>query len=132
MTVLGADYVDSAIAPNATATRLADGSVLLQSTRMYSYPTTLTYTLPGDRLPPGTHITGILATKVCGSASGDFWESYGPDGSEPTEHEFGPPQPDGCWHYGAAPGPDTTVTVGMRTQTTYTITRVEYTVTVSP
>ena len=132
VTVQGTDYVDAQIPQNGTITKMPDGSVRLETTRMYSDPMVVTYELPADRLPTGTRILGIQGTKVCGSATGDFWESYGPDGSDPTEHEFGPPQPDGCWHYGPAPGPDTTVTVGQRTQTVYIITKIEYTVTIGP
>jgi hypothetical protein len=69
---------------------------------------------------------------VCGTASGDFWESYGPQGSDPTEYEVVPPESDGCWHYRDAPGPDTTVKAFVHLATTFTITRIEYTVTVSP
>ncbi len=132
VTVLGADYVSADVPQNGTVTKLPDGSVRLETTRMYSFPMVLTYELPPEMLPAGTRILAIQGTRVCGSASGDFWESYGPDGSDPTEHEFGPPQPDGCWHYGPAPGPDTTVTVGQRTQTVYIISKIEYTVTIGP
>lgn len=62
--------------------------------------------------------------RICGSGSGDFWETYGPEGSDPVEHEVAAPDADGCWHYNGAPGPDTAVKAIIRLASTMTISRV--------
>jgi hypothetical protein len=129
--VPGNQYINSAVPSNGSVTSNADGSVTMKLDRTVSDEIELDYIVPADRIPAGKTITN-MDVLVCGTASGDFWESYGPQGSDPTEYEVVPPESDGCWHYRDAPGPDTTVKAFVHLATTFTITRIEYTVTVSP
>lgn len=129
LTLLGVQYESAVVAPNATLIKRDDGSILLVSRRGQSDTSEVHYRLPASALPPASQIVRI-DTLVCGEGSGDFWETYGPDGSSPAEHEAIRPAVDGCWHYDDAPGPDTSVTGMVRTQTTLRIDRIVYTITV--
>jgi len=128
--VLGSQYATADVPGNGKITPGNGGAITMSTDRTTSAGMQLDYELPADRIPPGFTIRS-LDTRVCGMATGDFWESYGPPGSEPDESEFTPPQPDGCWHYVGAPGDDTVVKVAIRLNSTMTITRIEYTATVS-
>jgi len=128
--VLGSQYVASVVPSNGKVTAGTGGSVTMTLDRSVSNEIELDYELPPDRIPAGFTITS-MNVRICGSASGDFWEAYGPPGSDPTEYEVIQPASDGCWHFTGAPGPDTTVKAFVHLATTMTITRVEYTVTVT-
>jgi hypothetical protein len=130
VSVLGRDYATANVAGHGTLTQSTDGSITIQTDRTYAEQTEVDWELPADAIPAGATIRS-LDVRVCGKGSGDFWESYGPDGSDPIEEEVTPPQADGCWHYTGAPGHDTVVKVYIRLASTMTITRVEYTATVS-
>ena len=90
----------------------------------------VTWELPAEAIPAGYRIISI-DTAVCGAGSGDFWESYGPAGSDPEEQEVIAPAADGCWHYNGAPGPDTTVKAIIRLASVMAITRIDYVVTLT-
>jgi hypothetical protein len=137
VTLRGQDYVSAqGVDPlHATLTYLSGGGIRLRSDGSTSDSLTVTYRLSPSSLPAGKDIRRI-DVKVCGSGSGDFWESYGPPGSEPVEYEAEPPATDGCWHFAAAPGPDSTVIVAVNiaainVTSTMQIDRVVYTVTVN-
>lgn len=126
--VPGSGFVHEEVPSNGTVTKVAGGGVILQTTREFSEPLTVTYKLPLYQLPSGIKVVRVDAA-LCGNASGDFWESYGPAGSEPPEDEVTPPGPDGCWHYLGGSLSDTAVFAIIRTETTFKIDRVVYTVT---
>ena len=137
VTLRGQDYVSAqGVDPlHATLTNLSSGSIRLRADGNSGDPLAVTYRLSPSRLPAGKSIRRI-DVKVCGSGSGDFWESYGPPGSEPAEYEAVPPAADGCWHFAGAPGPDSTVIVdvniaALNVTSTMQIDRVVYTVTVN-
>ena len=130
VTVLGDAFARSAMAANGHLTRNADHSATLTGDRTTSAASTLTYLLPAGTVPLGDAIQS-MAVRVCGSGSGDFWETYGPPGSSPIEYEQGAPSADGCWHFSGATGSDTTVLASIRLATTMTVQRVEYSLTFS-
>lgn len=128
-TLRGDEYEDVDVPDSGTFTERPDGSVLLETIRLYSYQLILTYALPEDVIPVGKTITRV-DTRVCGSGEGDFWETYGPEGGDTLEHEVSAPGADGCWHYEKAPGFDTSVIAIIRLGSKMTIEKVEYTITV--
>jgi hypothetical protein len=137
VTVRGQDYVlASGLDPaHATITKLSGGGIRLDADGSSAEELTATYRFPASALPAGKIIRRI-DTKVCGSGSGDFWESYGPPGSTPVEYEVEPPAADGCWHFAGAPGPDSTVIVvvninPINVPSSMVIESVIYTITVS-
>jgi hypothetical protein len=120
----------SSIPSNGSVARQSDGSVVATTDRTLSGELELDWTLPDTALPAGAKIQKI-DTLVCGTGSGDFWETYGPTRSDPTEYEVMQPAADGCWHYTGGDGSDTTVAAKIRLQSTMTITRIQYTVTLA-
>lgn len=88
--------------------------------------TVVVYDLPTGVIPSGKIVKSV-DTRVCGTASGAFYETYGPGGSDPHEYEITQPAADGCWHFVGATGVDYTVLVKVLNATTVTITKVEYT-----
>ena len=126
--VPGSQYIGSVVGKAGKVTKLPSGGVLLSSARIYSDVTSVTYELPVSRIPPGTRIVR-LDVAVCGSAEGDFWESYGPAGTVPTEHEVKPPDADGCWHYLGGSGSNTSVNAIIQSQSKLWIDRLVYTIT---
>lgn len=125
----GDQYEIADIPENGTVTRLAAGGIRLETTRTYSHQLMVTWFVPDDAVPAGATITEVDVA-VCGNGDGDFYETYGPEGSEPLEHEVEPPGPDGCWHYDNALGDDTSVIAIVRLASHLVIDRVEYTFTV--
>jgi hypothetical protein len=123
----GTDYVDSDIPAHGTLTSLPDGSITFTTDRTYAFQAEVQWQLPDGSIPTNRTVSSI-DVRICGIGSGDFWESYGPDGSDPVEYEVTSPDPDGCWHYNGAPGDDTTVKAIIRLGSTMTIRTVEYTV----
>ena len=103
-----------------------DGSLTIETDRSTHDSPTITYRVPSDQLPLGRQIRAI-DVRVCGTGHGDFWERYGPAGSEPFEYEAEAPASDGCWHFTGAPGPDSTVLIKQALGTRQTIVMVEYT-----
>jgi hypothetical protein len=100
--------------------------VRLETTRTISAQLMVTWFLPEGSIPADTVVTGVDVA-VCGSGDGDFYETYGPEGSDPMEHEVEQPDPDGCWHYAGAIGDDTSVIAIIRLASHLIIDRVEYT-----
>ncbi len=128
--VRGTDYVSADVPSNGTLTRAANGVLTMTTTRLISAQLEVEWELPPDAIPPG-YTLQQLDVKVCGTGNGDFWETYGPEGSEPVEHEATPPDRDGCWSYRGALGPDTKVIAIVRLGTTMVIQRIEFAATVS-
>jgi hypothetical protein len=135
VTVRGQDYVlaQGLVPTHATITKLSNGGIRLDADGSLADPLLVTYRASVP-LPAGKSIKRI-DVKVCGSGSGDFYESYGPPGSVPVEYEFEPPAADGCWHYAGAPGPDSKVIVAVNqaainAPSTLQIDRLVYTFTV--
>lgn len=127
ITVKGRDYSNADIPSNGSVTKQGD-AVILKTTRDQSAFLVVEWTVPPGALPPGAKIARI-DTLVCGSGKGDFWETYGPDGSDPYEYAVEEPAADGCWHFTNAPGPDTIVIASTRTEATMRVDRIVYTIT---
>ena len=124
VTVAGRNYTAYDVQPHSTVTQLAAAAVLA-STADDSQPTTIVYYLPKGSVPAGRQIAR-LDTTVCGSGGGNFWEVYGPDGSDPVEYEAQLPV-NGCWSFTRAPGTDTGVHADVQLQSRLQIDRVTYT-----
>jgi hypothetical protein len=124
----GDQYELADIPENGTLTPVAGGGIRLETTRLYSHQLMVTWFVPPDAIPAGATATRVDVA-VCGRGDGDFYETYGPEGSDPTEHEVEPPSADGCWHYNGAIGDDTSVIAIVRLASSLTIDRVEYTLT---
>ncbi|MES2209405.1 MAG: hypothetical protein V4515_04380 [Chloroflexota bacterium] len=127
ITVKGRDYVSAEIPPNGTVKKQGD-SAILHTDRSMSLFLGVTWDIPPGSIPFGAKIARI-DSRVCGSGSGDFWETYGPDGSEPFEYAVEEPSPDGCWYFTNAPGPDTAILSQTRTEATLRIDKIVYTIT---
>lgn len=125
--VLGQKYASKQVPANGSVTNGANGSILMTTDTSISDELTVTYRLPASAMPAGTQIASVDVA-VCGSGQGDFWETYGPPGGEPEEHEVTPPDADGCWHYFDG-GSNTTVLAIIRLDSTLRIDRLVYTVT---
>jgi hypothetical protein len=128
--VLGSQYTAANVPGNGKITPGNGGVITMTTDRTISEELDVAYNFPEGQIPAGFTIRS-LDVRICGTGSGDFWETYGPPGSNPDEYEITRPATDGCWHYLGAPGDDTTVKAIIRLNTTMTITRVEYTATVS-
>ena len=118
----------SAIVPDGSRVRRVGQSAVIISTRDSADSTWVTWTMPEGSLPANAHITRVDAA-ICGSGEGDFWEVYGPAGSDPAEYEATLPSGDGCWHFMNAPGNGLDVTAGALLESHMTITAVEFVVT---
>ena len=127
----GVDYADTSGPPESTLESLPSGAVRLTNVADSGESRRVDWVLPADALPANATILNINA-RVCGAGSGEFWESYGPNGGFPVEHEGEPPAADGCWHYSGAPGPDTRVEAYAVGASMMTVDRVEYDVTYLP
>ena len=88
------------------------------------------YSLDPARLPAGATVYSI-STAVCGYSSGQFWEVYGPSGSDPLEYEVTPPDADGCWYFRDAYTNDISAIAATMLESTMVIERVVFTVTFS-
>lgn len=130
VTVNGADYDKATVqmVDVSSVTPLPNGSVAMQTDRTGHGTLFVSWKAPSSPdLQPGS--VARIDTAVCGTGSGDFWEVYGPTGSDEAEYEVVPPSGDGCWHFHNAPGPDTTITVGVTLTSILEIERVVYTIT---
>jgi hypothetical protein len=124
---MGRDYVETNASLPGSITVQPDGGIVIQTGRNLTNAVYVEYRVPAGSIPPGRSIVSI-DTKVCGIGSGDFWETYGPDGSEPAEYEARNPGPDGCWHFAGASGPDTTTRAATQVRSTMRVDRVIYTI----
>ena len=127
ITVPGALFTAYDTQAHSTISKLSNGSVVVTGTADDSNPTTLMWELPKSAIPAGSKIAR-LDTLICGSGEGNFWEVYGPDGSDPEEYEGAQPAADGCWHFTRAPGLDTSVHADIQLASSLRIDRVVYTV----
>ena len=130
VTLRGDQYELADVPANGTITPRADGAITLTSTREISAQMMVTWFLPEDALPAGATIAS-LDVAVCGRGDGDFYETYGPEGSDPTEHEVEAPEADGCWHYRGSSGDDTSVIAITRLKSILVVERVVYTITIA-
>jgi len=126
--VLGSKYINPSLASNGKVTKLANGGMIMSSDRTISDPSEVQYRIPAGQIPAGTRITRIDVA-VCGLGQGDFWESYGPSGSDPDEYEVTKPAADGCWHFNGGTGKDSLVRVAVEKLSSLRIDEVVYTVT---
>ena len=103
-TVKGSQYVDSQVPPGGAITNLSGGAITM-TTAASSEELIVTYRLT---IPAG-RVVKSYEVKVCGSGSGNFWETYGPPGANPVEYEYEEPASDGCWHFAGGSMTNTTV-----------------------
>jgi hypothetical protein len=130
VTVNGADYDRASVEPvdSSSITPLPNGGVAIQTDRTSHGTLYISWTVPSSEFPRSGTIAHI-DTAVCGRGSGDFWEVYGPSGSDDAEYEATPPSRDGCWHFHGAPGPDTKTTAGVTLNSRFEIYKIVYTFT---
>ena len=125
-----ANYEEARIRGNATLEILPNGSVRVTSTRESAADQYVEWRIdPEAVLPPGAPISTI-ETIVCGSGEGDWWEVYGPYGSDEFEYEVISPGPDGCWRFHERDRyTDFRVEIWLSGDATLTISRIEFHVT---
>lgn len=104
ITLTGAQFSSSDVPDSGQLARNGDLAVL-RTTANSADALWVIYKLDPAQLPAGTTIYSV-DTAICGQGSGDFWEVYGPSGSDPAEYEVVPPSADGCWHFAGAPAAD--------------------------
>ena len=124
--VAGSDFTSSEVPSNGRLVRNGDVAVLQTSTDS-SDVLWVIYKLDPSALPAGVVIHSVDAL-ICGRGTGDFWEVYGPTGSEPTEYEVVPPSVDGCWHFEDAPTTDMSVIAATMLDSQLVVERVEFTI----
>jgi hypothetical protein len=128
ITVDGIDYV-SADTDGAVIHLTPQGTSLrIESTGKGT--SHVAYTIPPAALPPGTTL-GRIDLKLCGAAGGNFWEIYGPSGSDTNEQEVTQPLADGCWHFENGFGDSSYVDVYVVSKSFLRIDKLFYTVTVA-
>lgn len=130
MVVDGSAYFAADVPLGSRLRRVGTSAVIL-STSETSDTTTVSWRPGPGALPAGRDVIDVK-TSICGSGSGDFWEVYGPTGSDPAEYEVTPPGDDGCWHFSDAPGTTLTVLGIALLDSTLTITSVEYLINFAP
>lgn len=111
--------------PDGARVRRSGTDVILDSTRDAPGSTKVFWLLDPSALPQGRTIESVDG-RICGIGEGDFWEVYGPPGSEPEEYEVTQPEADGCWHFGDAPGDYLEFHAEVEADSTLTITQVVY------
>ena len=124
----GDEYTDSFVPPNGTLEKLEDGSIRMSTTRGSGVSLEVDWELAAGELPAGRTVVDV-DVNVCGAGEGDFWETYGPYGANPVEHEALPPESDGCWHYVDEPGTDFRVEAYVVGASSLIVERIEYVVT---
>jgi hypothetical protein len=126
-TLTGIQYSSYQMPDNARLARNGDSLVLVTTAET---PDVLwvTYRLDPALLPAGVIIHSVDAD-ICGTGGGEFYEVYGPTGSDPTEYEVTPPDADGCWHFRDAPTTDMSVIASTMLDSQLVIERVVFTVT---
>jgi hypothetical protein len=126
-TMTGIQYTSYQMPDQARLVRNGDSLVLVTTSET---PDVLwvTYSLDPALLPAGVIIHSVDAA-ICGQGGGTFYEIYGPTGSDPTEYEVTPPDPDGCWHFRDAATTDMSAIVSTMLDSQLVIDRVEFTVT---
>ncbi len=126
-TLTGAQYT-SYQKPDNSSLLLNGDALILVTTAESPDALWVTYTLDPSLLPAGATVLSVDAD-VCGSASGTFWEAYGPTGSDPGEYEIVPTDADGCWHFRDAATNEISVIVSTMLESRMTIERIVFTVT---
>ena len=123
--------MEARIRGNSTLEVLPDGSVKVTSTRESASDQYVEWIIdpPSSVLPPGAQVASVL-TVVCGRGEGDWWEVYGPYGSEEFEYEVVSPGPDGCWRFNEIGRyTEFRVEIWLSGNSTLTISRIEFRVT---
>ena len=93
------DYVEARIRGDARLEPLPDGGIRVVSTRASNADQYVEWWVDESVImPPGSQANKVL-TIVCGNGSGDWWEVYGPWGSDEFEVEVTGPGSDGCWYF---------------------------------
>jgi len=125
-----ADYHEARIRGTSTIEVLPSGAVEIVSTRASNADQYVEWIIdPAATLPAGSPVATIV-TVVCGEGTGDWWEVYGPYGSEEFEFEVTPPQADGCWRFNERDRyTDFRVEVWLSGNATMTISSIEFRVT---
>ena len=126
VSVPGNEYADANIPSNGSVTDLGNGAIQLTTNNTTSDQLTVTYRA---EIPAGKTVVAFQV-KVCGAGSGNFWETYGPPGSQPDEYEYLPPAADGCWHFSGGAMTDTTVLAIIFGNAQMRVDRVDYLLTV--
>jgi hypothetical protein len=127
LVVAGADFVESQVPDGGSITPSEDG-IVIQTTENSPDALWVTYRPDLAELPAGAQVLKV-DTRVCGQGTGQFWEQYGPVGSNPNEYEVAQPEADGCWHFTDAPADDLSVIASVMLQSSLYVEKVEYTVT---
>lgn len=124
------DYAEARIRGDARLEKLPDGSIRVVSTRASEADQYVEWLVEDERImPPGRQASRVL-TVVCGRGSGDWWEVYGPYGSEEFEYEVTEPGADGCWRFNEVGRyTDFRVEIWLSGDAEMTISRIEFRVT---
>lgn len=126
-TLTGAQYSSYQI-PEAASLLLNGDALVMRTTSESDDAMWVTYRIEPTQLPAGATVHSV-SVAICGYGSGQFWEVYGPTGSEPHEYEVVPPDADGCWHFRDAQTNDISAIAGTMLESTMVIERVVFTVT---
>ena len=124
------DYAEARIRGDARLEPLPDGSIRVVSTRASNADQYVEWLVEDERImPPGMQAARVV-TLVCGRGSGDWWEVYGPYGSEEFEYEVTAPGEDGCWAFNETGRyTDFRVEIWLSGNAEMTISRIEFRVT---
>ena len=123
----GGGFVESQVPDGGSINPVGD-SIVIETTENSPDALWVTYRPDLAALPADAQIISV-DTRVCGQGTGQFWEQYGPVGSNPNEYEVTQPEADGCWHFTDAPADDLSVIASVMLQSSLSIEKVEYTVT---
>ena len=125
-----ADYVEARIRGDSRLERLADGSIRVISTRASNADQYVEWLVADEEIMPAGTEAATVVTLVCGRGSGDWWEVYGPYGSEEFEYEVTEPGEDGCWTFNeSGRHTDFRVEIWLSGNAEMTISRIEFHVT---
>lgn len=126
-TLMGKEFTTYQV-PEEGSLLLNGDSLVLRTTDDSTDVLWVVYRLDPGLLPAGATVYSV-SSKVCGHGSGQFWEIYGPTGSEPHEYEVVPPEADGCWHFHDAQTTDISAIAATMLDSTMVVDRVIFTVT---
>ncbi|MBM4407457.1 MAG: hypothetical protein FJ038_02370 [Chloroflexi bacterium] len=123
-------YVEARIRGDSRLEALPDGSIRVVSTRASNADQYVEWWVDESVImPPGSQAARVV-TVVCGGGSGDWWEVYGPYGSDEFEFEVTGPGSDGCWYFNeSGRHTDFRVEIWLSRNAEMTISRIEFHVT---